>query len=797
MYKFFFNISWRSLTKRGIFPIINIIGLSIGLAVGLLIYLLIYNERSFDKSFRNSKNIYRINSAIFKFMPGETYCTTGSAVGPAMQEAIPEITATVRTFPQSYVVRINDHFLRSDIMWADKDFFHLFDTPFIYGKPEDAMSGPNAIAISEKMAEKLFGKGNPVGETLELGNQHTVEVKAVFKDFPRNSSFSGYQMIGPFNHSYPAWFHEYIQWGNIDFETFCLLSENADTTIVGAQMREIHLKECPESNLFYLPSLQRLDEIHLYSSSFKHSYTSSPSDIGKVKMLSLLAIIILLVACVNYMNLSTARAQKRSKEIGVSKTLGAKRGELIIRLFFETGTLTFISFAIAYLLAFAALPIFNNLLGEQLRFGSAFNPSFLAGALGIWMLTTLIAASYPAIYLSGFPPLLAIRQGSSGKTSHALVRKILTVGQFAAAIVLIAWVMVIQSQIRFINNKDIGYDPHNLIGIRLANEQGANFESLENDYKAQSSVVICSRSNGFPIKVSGSGNIMFKSPDDQQGISIKMTAADGRLADLLKMNFIAGTTLPESVPGDSIPHIILNRKAVEYLEMTPEEVIGKRVQAEIGIDQEQGVIVCGVVENFNFESLHHLVGSYGIHNSLTRFKDFLILRVKEGNLSDQLKTYEQIFKNHFPNSLFEVQFPDLRIEKAYEAEQRTNRVAVCFSILAILVACMGVFGLTAFMAEQRTKEIGIRKVMGASIGNVVSLFTNSYVRLLLISLAIAIPVAWWVSNLYLQDFAYRISPGWWIFVVAAIITASLTLLTVSIQAVKAATANPVKSLKTE
>jgi len=261
----------------------------------------------------------------------------------------------------------------------------------------------------------------------------------------------------------------------------------------------------------------------------------------------------------------------------------------------------------------------------------------------------------------------------------------------------------------------------------------------------------------------------------------------------MQIKLIAGRTLPEQT-GDSIVQIILNRAAVDYLEMTPEEVIGKRVLASIGANI---VEVCGVVENFNFLSLHRPVTGFGIHNARFRPKSTIILRVKAGNLTEQLKVYEQIFKKHFPNEMFEPRFPDLEMEKAYEGERRTGHVAVVFSVLAILVACMGVFGLTAFTAEQRTKEIGVRKVLGASVGNIVSLFTDSYVKLLLISLVIAMPIAWWVGNRYLQGFAYRISISWWIFVAAALITVALTLLTVSALAIKAAMTNPVKSLKTE
>ena len=792
METFFLKITWRSLVRRGLFPIINILGLSIGLAVVLLISLLIFSERSFDKAFIESSNIYRINSNLTAFMPGQTFATVGNAVGPAMKEAIPEVLASTRTCHHSYVARVKEHPMRINLIWADEDFFRLFDTPFLLGSPEAAMSRPNTVAISEEMARTLFGTGNPIGETFSLDNEHLMEVAAVYKDYPKNSSFWEYKIIAPFVHSYPTWIHDYIHWGNLDYETFCLLVEKADTAHVGAQMRNV-CSDANEGNLWYWPSLQRLDKIHLHSEQIPNSRTSSQSDIGKVKMLSLLAVIILAVACINYMNLSTARAQKRAREIGISKTVGARRHELITRLLLETGVFTFISFIVAFGLAFILLPTFNSLLDEQLQFGLAFRPLFLSVALLIWVATTLLAASYPAIYLSGFPPLMAIRQSAStGQSSHVLVRKILSIAQFAVAVVLIAWVLIIQTQIKYINNKDLGYNPRNLIGLQLRSlPKDTDLGPLANEFRAESSVEMASCESGYFFQ--GNGMVLLKNVDDKTGSVLWSITADPHFIDLMQLKLIAGRPLPEKQLGDSITQIILNRAAVEYLEMTPEEVIGKRVLAQI---DEKITEVCGVVENFNYHPLHLPVSPFCIHNGFSRAKWVIVLRVQKGNLSEQLKTYESIFKKHFPNELFEPKFLDLEMEKTYEGERRTNRVAVVFSVLAILVACMGVFGLTAFMAEQRTKEIGIRKVLGASILNIVNLFTGNYLRLLLISLVIAIPVGWWVGDLYLQNFAYRIALPWWIFAAAAFITIALTLLTVSMQAIKAALADPVKAIKT-
>jgi hypothetical protein len=429
-------------------------------------------------------------------------------------------------------------------------------------------------------------------------------------------------------------------------------------------------------------------------------------------------------------------------------------------------------------------------LNEDLSFSLALNPTFLTGSFLIWLITTFLAASYPALYLSSFPPLLAIRSANVSRGSaHALVRKILTIGQFAVAVVLIAWVFIIRSQIHFVNNKDLGYNPHNLIGIHIPPEKS---EALANEYKALSSVEMVSLENNFLFR--GSGMLLVKNSEDKTGIAIWSLKVDNNFIPTTQLKLIAGKNLPRRLPKDTITQIILNRKAVEYLEMTPEEVIGKEVSAQINEGRTQ---VCGVVENFNFEPIYKPITGFCMHNGPNRQYEVIMIRVKNGTLSEQLKIFEQIYKKHAPNDVFDVEFPDVLLEKAYESEHRTNNVVICFSALAIFVACMGVFGLTAFMAEQRTREIGIRKVMGANLKNIVNLFTTDYLKLLVISLIIALPVAWWIGNNYLSDFAYRISLSWWMFTVAAVITILVTIFTVCLQAIKAATTNPVKSIKTE
>ena len=812
MFKSFITITFRGLSKQGIFTIVNILGLSIGLMMVLLMSLLNFYERSFDRSFENSKNIYRINAVA----DDAIYATGANKLGPTMQ-GIPEVVTTVRTHTRYIQMLHNENGMKLHVLYVDEDYFSLFETPIILGRAEDVFAHPKGLAISEQEAKRIFGNDDPIGQklvnTYDL-DKTPMEIVAVYKDYPENSSFNHIKIICSFMHSWEPQLYRILNWTRAEFETFCLLTANANIAAVEKKMSQAILDDTNGEGADFEPQLQRLTDLYLQSTNILGKTTFFyQSDIKKVKMLSLLSIVILLVACVNYMNLSTARAQKRSREIGISKTVGASQFELLLRITLETAFLVLISFIVALLLARILLPFFNELVGQQLNLNMALQPYFLIAALLIWLITTLLAASYPALYISSFPPLTAIRSQSMPKSSHAMVRKILTVGQFAVAIVLIAWVLVLQGQIKFINNKDLGYDPRNVIGFWIEENVPP---ALIDELRALSSVEMVSLENQGVFHIVRP-NRLHRDPDDQTGLQLTVRGADPNYIDLMQMKLIAGSvfqdmttieritrdtviqgrTFTYSTLADMNTYVVLNRAAVDYLGMTPEEAIGQRVIAQIDAAISPNPIICGVIENFHFESLHRPVGGYCIHYGPSGQKRYVVLRMVEGNVSEQLQSYAAIYNKFFPTAAFAPDFFDQKVADFYINEHRSARISVIFSILAIFVACMGVFGLTAFMAEQRVKEIGVRKVMGANTWNVVSLFTSSYLKLLGISLLIALPIAWWVGNRFLENFAFRISINWWVFVVAALITTALTLLTVSVLALKSAMKDPVKSIKTE
>ena len=796
----FFNITLKGLVKRGVFSVINILGLSISLAVVLLMYLQIHHELSFDKSFKESKNIYRVNAKWLTVKTGETSAMTSAGLAQAITNTIPGVKDAVRVWKRGHILKVNDYEADTEIHFTDSSFFNLFDTPILYGSVEETLKRPgDALALSDKEAKKIFGNRDPVGETVKFGPQ-TMTIGAVYKSFPKNSSLYGMHILC----ANPASYNSEQAKFYVNFETFILLYEKSDVALVGRQLRQLWNDEYQTAGRGDVPftlELQELSKIHLYSSHITGSVITrnvtgravlaSIGNIEHVKMLILLAAIILLIACINYMNLATARAQKRSREIGISKTVGAMRFELATQLFLETGMLTVFSFILAFGLAYLLLPFFNSLLNVQLSFELVLNVKFLLGALVLLILTTLLAASYPAIYMSGFPPVTAIRSGFMKGSQGAIVRQVLTIGQFVAAIVLITWVLVVYTQIRYIDNKNMGHDLSTVIAFWIRTNPGPDFTPFENAFRAQSTVQEISRVSFFPTI---GDQVLLRRDANDEGVLMTVCNADEHLIDLVQLKMIAGKPLPGRLSSDSIAQIVLNRKAVEYLGSAPEDMIGKRIMVGLG----EPVEVCGVVEDFNYENLHRPIGEYGIHNSrFGRGRFYLMARISSHDIPGQLKTYGTLFKDHYPNDMFDVHYPELEMKNAYQGTRTTSQIALVFSALAIFIACMGVFGLTAFMAEQRTKEIGVRKVMGASVMDVVRLFANNYVKLLLISLVIAIPVAWWVGNQYLQDFAYRISLSWWMFVVSALITITLTLFTVSMIALKASLANPITAIKTE
>lgn len=595
-----------------------------------------------------------------------------------------------------------------------------------------------------------------------------------------------------------SWAGKNVSWGNASFETYCLLQPGANIEQVQQQATALIEKNVPKERQFYNRFLlQPLTDIHLYSSDLEQGYSSRTGSIGTVKALLFLSLLVLAIACINYMNLSTARSQKRAKGVGINKVLGANVRQLMILFYMETAVLSFIAITIGYVLAFLLRPLFQDITGIELE-PSAFNARpVLLSLLVTWLAVTFVAGSYPAFSMSRISPLVLMNKLKLKHSLAGFIRKSLVVFQFASSVILIIGVMVIFQQIHYIRNKDLGYNPKGVVALSIkAAHDKQQVTAAINDLKSMVNIENISAVQSIPGDIE-SGRSISRSSTDKDGYPVNTCHTDGDIVQTMQLKLLAGNTLPQTIAeGDTTCYLLVNEAIIKYLGFnTPEEAIGRYVNAQL----DGRSVITGVVKNFNYQSLKNEIGGY-IYYTTNNFAEplrTLLVRYNSPDLPGLIQQIEDIFKKDLPNAAFDYQFLDTHVQNLYAAEQRTADAATIFSVLAIFVASLGLFGLAAFTAEQRIKEIGIRKVLGASAAGIAALVSKDFLKLVLIAILIASPVAWWLMHNWLNDFAYRIYIAWWVFAIASIIVLLIALITVSSQSVKAAMGNPVKSLRTE
>ncbi|MGB6153477.1 MAG: ABC transporter permease [Pricia sp.] len=794
MFKNHFKIAWRNLKTNRLFSVINILGLSLGLAITMVLFLFIRNEQSFDSMYPNKERIERVLLHTDGDMGRETWANSPAALAPALMNDIPDIKFAARiasnNFGAKATVRVNnENFSENQLYWVDQELFDIFKVPILEGDMASALERPNTVVLSETTAKRYFGDESPLGKTIQVDGRNDLEITGVYQDFPGNSTLSC-ELMASFNTL--TYFSEEPSWGNASFETYCLLKPNTNQASAERQIQQLLDKYQTEEEQWYSFSLQPLERIHLYSAGYSDANTTRIGDIDQIRNLSLLSFLILLIACINYMNLSTARSQKRSKEVGINKTLGASARNLVVRFYAETGLLTAIAIVLGIGIAIFALPFFNSITGQNLGATLMLNVEFVAALVFIWILTTLVAGSYPALYLSRFSPKAVLSPSYKQGKNNVYIRKGLVVLQFAASVILMVGILVVYQQIQFMNDQKLGFEPENVVAISIRGVRNyENRNSLLQEFRALNEVSTVSMAQGFPgMDVSGRA---LKKKDDDEGIDLKTNHADNATTEVLQMNFLAGGPLPENKQeGDTLTELVLNKKAVDYLGYSPEEAIGKEVDAQL-----PDARIVGVVDNFNFASLHVPIGAYAFHNSGREPLNYLLIRFNTRELGQTIKDFQNTFQKVVPEANFDYTFLDQNLAKLYEREQKTARVGILFCGLAIFVACLGLFGLAAFMAEQRKKEISIRKVLGASILNVTKMLSTDFVKLVLLALVIAFPIASWLTDRWLETFAYRTRIGWSVFIIAGLSALAIALLTVIFQSVRAALTNPAKSLRTE
>jgi len=805
MIKNYLRSAFRNIARHKFISFINIFGLTIGLTCCLLILTYIVKELSYDKFNHNAPNIYRVSRS-FNTADGIVNLHLGAVAppfGPLLKNEFPDIKKVTRLFPNGDVVlRYKDKLLtEKGSYFADENFLSFFDLKTVAGDPKTALSEPYTVMMTEDMARKYFGNEDPINKEIRLDNTANFKVTGIFKPFPANSQMHP-QMLLSFNTLNDEKVYGRNQlatnWGNNSFFTYLLLPDHYNIDRISSQFpafidKYMNSPGQPRQSKFTQLHIQRFLDIHLHS--HLDDEVEQNGDIKRVYIFSAIALFILLIACINYMNLSTARSTLRAKEIGIRKVIGAQQKEIITQFLSESVLITYFSLVLAVNLTWLLLPLINRLSELGLSINSLFQPIILVSVLLLPLIIGLISGIYPAIFMSSFKPIKVLKGILKVGSGNISFRKVLVVVQFSISIILIIATTIVFQQLRYIQTKSLGFNKDHL--VTLAGIPANQFEAFRADVLRDPAVKDIGRSSRIP-----SGRLL-----DDQGVSvfdgdkplpvkadIKCINADYGFIPTYGIKMAAGRNFSRDFATDS-NNFVINASAVSALGWkSPESAIGK----DMSYGGVKGKVI-GVVNDFHFESLHQNIipllmemPSFA-NNSYRR----ITVKIDGNHINSALATLEQTWKKYQPETPFEYSFLDERFQKLYNSEQEQGNLFTIFSCLAIFIACLGLFGLSAFTISQRVKEIGVRKVLGASIPQIVTELSKDFLKLVIVAAVIALPIAWYAMSKWLLDFAFRVSIQWWVFVMAGVIALIIAFATISYQSIKAAIANPVKSLRSE
>ncbi|WP_176146239.1 ABC transporter permease [Parapedobacter luteus] len=787
MIKSYFKIAWRNILKTKNYTLINITGLAIGMAAAALILLWVENEWTFDRFYKNTDRIYELYNRGEFSNDTHAWPGVGNPLAPLLVSRHPELESVVRSTPANLSVSVQDNRFNSEGLYADPDFFNLFDRRVIRGDLHKALSTPEGIVLTASMANRLFGTDDVVGQTVTIDSADHFSVTALVEDFPANSRFKNAGYFLPweyFEHSIGQ--KAAASWTNFKVATFVMLDPTANHQHVESQISAILTELQVADNMLFLHPAEKW---HLYSKA-THGYFTI-GNIQKVRLFSIIAFLTLLTACINFVNLSTAKSEQRAKDVGIQKILGAHRKSLIVQFLAESLILSTFAGCLAFLLLSLAINPFNHLFGYELDIPYHEFSFWLATLLFI-LFTGLLAGSYPAFLLSGFKPM-AILKGSAPTTRQPLsVRKALIVFQFSFTIALLIATLVIVKQIHHAENREQGYDKSNLVYLPLNTKLKMQYEQIKHDLIQSGTVLSMTRSSGT-ITRQTFGALNFSWPgsnaaDAQQAFVTITTDTDFK--STMGTQLVLGRDIDiERYPTDENA-VLVNEAAVEAMKL--DDPIGTIIR-----NGEQQWHVVGVVKDFIFYSPYTAISPLFIMGSGDWF-NFAYLKLDASRpLQQNLARVSSAIQKYAPNETFEYHFVDEAYAVNFKREKQTANLTQVFSGLAVSISCLGLFGMMAFVVHQRRKEIGIRKVLGASVSGIVSMLSGDFVKLVLVAVIVASPIAWWAMNKWLEDFAYRIEIQWWMFAVAGIVAVAIALLTVSWQALRAAQANPVDSLRDE
>lgn len=792
MFKNYLKIAWRNLWRNKVFSFINVMGLTIGLTACFFIFLYVHFELSYDKFHSKGDRIYRVICDIKTPSEMIKSGSTPWTFGPNMQHDFPEVEAFTRLNRANLLVKKgNLSFQEEHSMFADSSIFRVFDFKLIYGNPATALRDVNAVVLSKTAAKKYFGNTDPVGQTVQLtGELVPVTVTGVMEDMPQNSLIKADMLVSM---SFLVSRNPRLDdsWGNFGATTFLLLKPNTDAAALAAKFPDFIERhngdERRKAKMLYTVLLQPLEQIYLHSdrSSFENG------SITNVYIFSVIAIFVLFIACINFINLTTARSVERAKEIGVRKVVGATRAELIRQFIGECVLLCLMAFVFTIILFAVLLPSFNLLAGKTISTGLFANAWYIGALLAAAIGIGLLAGVYPALVLSSFKPVTVLKGRFSTGTRGIFLRKGLVVTQFAISIALITGTIVVYLQMHYIHSKDLGFNKDQVLVIDTHGDPAKHtFRTSIEDIPKVNSVTI---SSGIPGgETNGAYSEIQNKQGDMQVANLDLYSVDYNFLQQYKMKIVAGRGFSRDYGSDSAHALVINEAAAKLFGYaTPDEAIGR------GYRQwgHEGTII-GVVKDFHFRSLQQDIKPLTIRME-PQDCEVVSVNVAPGDLSGTIAAIERKWKTLIPNRPFSYYFLDEFFDRQYRAEERFGKLFFDFALLAIIISCLGLLGLASYSAIQRTREIGIRKVMGASVTDIVNLLSKEFLKLVLISFVIATPVAWYFMHKWLQEFAYRISIGWWVFAVSGIIAGIIAIGTISYQALKAALADPVKSMRAE
>src|SRR5688572_12999946 len=811
----------RSLKKNKFFSLLNISGLAIGMAVFLLIAQYVRYEKSYEDFVPGNENIYRVKLEAYD--KNELTMATAEnypGVGPALVTELPEVISYARLYNMGYknnVVITNENakpepiaFRQRRFLYADSTFLPMMGYEMVKGNARDALKEPFTAVISEKYARMYFGNEDPIGKTLHLRDDdfvdELVKVTGVVKDVPSNTHLK-FDVLFSYNSLYSRgdWAVQRYRlgWRRKDMYTFVQLKPGTDPKKTEAKFPAIVLKykpELKESTQRQLLGLQSLKDIHLTS-----DLSEEPEANGNARtvfFLGLIGVFVLIIAWINYVNLSTARALERAKEVGVRKVIGAVKGQLVSQFLTEAAVVNLISVLIAWGLAFLFLSPFNKLSGLELDKSYLIQPWFISLLFSLWICGTLLSGFYPALVLSSFKPIIVLKGKFQNATRGVLLRKGLVVTQFIASIALIPGTFIVYRQLKYMTSKDMGMNIDQVMVIErpgIADTSQTVFNSsidvFRNELKKDPTILNASSSFTIPGKQREYKVIIKKYGDNTDSTTVRFNSMDYGFLDVFKMKLLAGRNFSKEFPNDDDTSVIITEKAAQQLGYkTPQDAIGKTIVVpQFG---EWKPIIIGVINDYHQLSfkkpLDPTLIACGVYNG-----EYYSLRINTSNLPGTIDHVKKSWTTAFRGNPFEYFFLDEYFGQQYASDRKFEKLFVSFAVLAIIIGCLGLFGLSAYTASQRVKEIGIRKVLGASVPDITKMLSKDFIKLILIAIVIASPIAWWAMNKWLEDFAYRVNISWWIFVAAGALALMIAMLTVSFQAIKAAIANPVKSLRTE